>query len=87
MITKSLSTRTHFGYDNINYTLSKVFNYTDTYMITTENGRQTVYSLPKNVQSKATQFNSDDFDKLISDIAVSKIYDNIELEVWSIYGR
>lgn len=80
-----LGTPTHFGY-NINTTLSQVFDYIDTYILTTENGRRAVDAFPKNLQPKAHQFTFDDFNKLNSDMAVSKIYDNIELEIWFVYG-
>jgi len=79
-----LITPTHFGY-NDNSSLSQVFNYTITYMITTENGRRAIDAFPNNVKHMATQFTSEDFNKLSSDINVSKLYDNRELEVWFVY--
>ena len=80
------STPTHFGY-NYNNSLSQVFNYTYTYMITTENGKQAVNAFPNNIKPMATQYTSEDFKKLNSDINVSKLYDNRELEIWFVYGK
>lgn len=81
----SLGTPTHFGYD-VNTTLSQVFDYTDTYMLTTENGRRAVDAFPKNLQPRSRQFTSDDFNKLNSDVTVNNIYDNKELETWFVYS-
>jgi len=71
----------NFGY-NDNETLFQTFNYTIKYMITTENGRRGVDAFPKNVRQKCIQFTSDDFNKLDSDVAVYKLYENGELECW-----
>lgn len=83
---ENLLTQTHFGYDMDNTTLLQIFNYSSTYMITTENGRQAVYAFPKNVQQIATQFTIDDFNRLNSDSTTIRVYDNRELECWLIYG-
>jgi len=87
MKVESLPIPTHFGYDENNNTLLKVFNHTNMYMITTENARQAVNAFPKNIQPKVTQFTPNDLNKLNSDITVSKVYDNREVEVWWIYSN
>ena len=82
----SIPTPTHFGYE-INETLAQVVNYTTTYMVTTENGRQAAFAFPENVRPNARQWNEKDFTKLKADQTVDYIYDNGELEVWEIYAK
>ena len=82
--TKNLITPTHFGYDEYNNTLFEVFNLTSTYMVSTENGRQAYGAFPRNIQSRATQFNSHDYNKLNLDVSANVVYDNKELEVYCI---
>lgn len=77
----SLDVATHFGYGE-NDTLLTVYDYSDTYLITTENSRQGVNAFPLNVQPIARQYTADDYRKLNSDTAVNKIYENGEHECW-----
>ena len=80
---ESLHTPTHFGY-NDNDTLTQVFNYTTSYMVTTEKGRQATYAFPENVRSKTHQWTDEDFKKLRADNTVGQIYSNGEFEVWNV---
>lgn len=73
MITKS-----RFGYDSSNRSLIQVYNYTKTYLLTTENGIQAHKAFPNNVKKIATKFPSGSFITLYNDKNVLKIYDCIE---------
>jgi len=82
----SFGTPTHFGYET-NDTLAQVFNYTVTYLITTENGRQAIHSFPINIQQSARQWTEEDFIKLKADQTLDQIYSNGEFEVWRVNAK
>jgi hypothetical protein len=76
-------TPTHFGYLQ-NETVFQTFNYTVTYLVTTQTGRLAVNAFPKNIQPRVRQWTQQDFVKLNQDPTVNKIYLNNEVECWLI---
>lgn len=60
----------------------RISNNTVTYLVKTQNGRQAVYSIPKNIQTKIHQFKSYDFYKLNLDTTVNKLYENKDFKNW-----
>jgi hypothetical protein len=80
---EGLSTPSHFGYPK-NETVFQTFNYTSTYLITTQNGRQAVYAFPENIRQLVHQWTDKDFIKLNNDQTSNKIYVNGEFECWLI---
>jgi hypothetical protein len=69
----------HFGYTT-NSTLAEVYK-DDTYLIITQLGRLYYPGLYPDYKAY-WRFNQNDFDRLIVDSTVMKIYNNGELDVW-----
>lgn len=68
----------NFGYSVQNTTLINVFNSTPTYILSTKNGWEAYKAFPKNIQSKATQYNSKSFEMIMNDYSVNLLYNNRE---------
>jgi len=71
----------HFGY-NSNISLESYYNYNDTYMVITENGKQAFKAFPSSVQEMVHQYSLSDFDLLNRNTIVDKLYENGEVECW-----
>jgi hypothetical protein len=74
---------THFGYET-NKTLYDSFNFTNTYLITTQNGIDAQYAFPNKIRILVRQWNQSDFIKLRNDSTANKIYNNPEFKSYLI---